>query len=188
MTKPKRAILDVDGILWDLGAVVRARAKAMWGIVLPKAKTWDSYLEKLTKQEFYLLVRAAHAGQIFYEPLKGAYTLFDSLNKTGHEVIVASHRERQTAPRLVRWLELKGLTPYSGIYTGVDKHFLIGTGDLVIDDAPDTIKVAQVKGAQSVSLTYPYNREALKGQGNGAPKPIGFHSLEAMATWIRQER
>ncbi len=185
---PKRAIVDVDGTLWSLTARIRKLAKDMWDIEMDEPDSWNAHRKHMTDDEFYILVRAAHASQLYGSPYFGAYSLFDALNKQGYEVIVASHRTPQTAHYLVKWLQHNGLEPYSGVYTGVDKHFLIRPEDLVIDDAPHTIEHVVRMGAKAIGLTYRYNRDILgwvnREEVPNMQKPKGFHTLEEMAAWI----
>jgi len=181
-----RAIVDVDGTLWDMWTPVRDLLDRWHNLELsPHPPVWDYHREFVTDAEFYKAVRAAHAVQILHNPFKGAYLLFDSLNKMGWEVIVASHRPPQTAHRLVKWLHRHGLEPYSGVYCGRNKHFLIGAGDLVIDDNPDTIIFAGRAGAQALSLSYKYNQEALRKPFAHASKPVAFPNLQEIAEWVR---
>lgn len=161
-------------------------AKDNWDIEMGEPDSWNYHREFMNDDEFYTLVRAAHASQTMYPPFDGAYSVLDALNREDYEVIVASHREPQTAGRLAEWLRRYGLEPYSGLYTGRDKHFLIGAGDLVIDDAPQTIEKACSMGARVLTLTYKYNRHKLHDCGNrNKYAPQGFHTLAQMAVWLR---
>lgn len=185
----KRAILDVDNTLWDLMAPVHELLDMLhgpfkWGVV----DQWNHHRDFVTDEQFYSAVASCHASQITYSAFRGAALLFDSLDKTGWEVVVASVRAPQRAASLIEWLDHCGLGPYTGVYSGADKHFLIRTGDLVIDDNPETIIYAGRAGAQAISLIYPYNREALRKPSIGTPAPKGFYALEAMALWVRQNQ
>lgn len=186
MAAPRRAVVDVDGTLWNLWLPVRETllrlGVASESDLLEEAPHWNHHRDAgVSDAVFYQAVHACHAAQIGYPPFEGAFLLFDALNRRGFEVIVASHRKPQTAHLLGKWLRRYGLEPYSGLYTGANKHFLISAGDLVIDDSPDTIIEVQRRGAQSLSLEWAYNREALQGQGSGGPKPIGFKVVESPA-------
>lgn len=185
---PKRAILDVDGILWALTAPPGPVAVALhkkYRVPLVEPTHWNFHQDFCTDEQFMALVNEAHAMQIAFPPFEGAKQLMEVLDQKGYEVVIASHRIKQTAHTLQKWLNKYELQPYSGVYCGSSKHFLIGVNDLVIDDSPATIEFAQKGGAQVLSLKYAYNAQAMQGLNNGTPNPVGFDNLEEIATWIR---
>lgn len=188
---PKRAILDVDATLWDMWGPVVEILEAEHNVTMGTPDKWEYHRDYVTDDQFYAAVRQAHENQVVHEPYSGAQALFRTLDEQGYEVIVASHRPPQSALRLVHWLSIYKLAPYTGIYAGRDKHFLFQIGDLVIDDRPDTIKYAHHMGAQALSLTYKYNwsvlRGSVEGLTTGNPIPRGFHTLEDMAAWIQKQ-
>ena len=154
----KRAVVDADNTIWDLQAPLRKMLRSFYPDI-PKviSPEWNWYKQFMTDEAFYAAVDAIHQLQINYLPLPGANELFITLNLYHYEIFIASHRRNGAAPALARWLEKHGLEPYSGIYTGPDKRFLIRAGDLVIDDAPDTIRYAHEVGADVVYLNWPWN-------------------------------
>ena len=186
---PKRAILDVDGTLWDLMSPVHRILEIKFDVVMGTPDRWNYHRDFVSDEAFYEAVRQAHAEQLKFPPYAGADKLFYALNEAGYEVIVASHRPPQMAEAIANWLRLNDLGPYSGIYCGRDKHFLIQYEDLVIDDRPDTIRYANRENAQALSLTYRYNWPVLNGSKEGliegSPIPRGFHTLEDMSAWIQ---
>lgn len=185
---PKRAIVDVDATLWDMYGPVKRILEDKHNISMGEPDEWDYHRGYVTDDQFYAAVRQVHAGQLEHEPYPGAQDLFSALDAQGYEVIVASHRRSQTADVMALWLAANDLLPYTGIYCGGEKHFLMGAGDLVIDDRPDTIVYAQSVGAQALSLTYAYNQVVL-GTGRsrtGIAWPVGFQTLEEMAVWIQR--
>ena len=62
-----------------------------------------------------------------------------------------------TANILARFLEARDLRPYSMVYTGKEKLSFLREGDLIIDDAPDTISRAFALGAEVHYLAWPWN-------------------------------
>ena len=155
----KRCILDVDNTLWNLHAPLRKMLRAFYPAVPDIIPTeWNWYQKYgITDKAFYTAVDSIHKQQIDYPPLPGAKELFTTLNAYKYEIIIASHRRNGAAPALARWLEKHELEPYSCIYTGPDKLPFIRAGDLVIDDAPDTIWFANAVGASLTYLAWPWN-------------------------------
>ena len=156
----RRAVVDVDGTLWDLHKPLRKMLRAFYPAVPDTIPTeWNWYgAYGITDEAFYAAVDSIHKQQIDYPPLPGARELFITLNAHKYEIIVASHRRNGAAPALARWLEKNELEPYSGIYTGPDKLFLIRKNDLVVDDAPTTISYSWNIGAEVHYLDWPWNR------------------------------
>jgi beta-phosphoglucomutase-like phosphatase (HAD superfamily) len=112
----------------------------------------------MTTEQFYECCDAVHGIQMrSHKPLPGAYGLFEMLNHYDTEIFVASARDKSMAPKMANWLQKYHLTPYSGLYTGPDKHNLFTEGDIVIDDAPHTIEFAKAIGAIPVYLDWPWN-------------------------------
>mgnify|MGYP001558756365 CR=1 FL=1 len=157
----KRCILDVDNTLWNLHQPLRKMLRAFYPAVPDTIQTeWDWYgAYGITDEAFYTAVDAIHKLQIGYPALPGAKELFAALNQYKYEIIVASHRRNGAAPALARWLGMQGLEPYSGIYTGPDKLPFIRAGDLVIDDAPDTIRYAHDLGCYVTYLSWAWNED-----------------------------
>lgn len=156
----RRAIVDMDGTLVDLHTPLIKVFRTFYPQIPAEPSTdWDWYKDYgITDAQFYTVVDLLHRTQHDTPPLPGARELFMVLNQRGFEIIVASHRQNGSAPALGRWLAKNGLEPYSGLYTGFDKKFLIRAGDIVIDDAPSTIKYAIDKFAFPVYLGWPWNQ------------------------------
>ena len=165
-SNPRRAIVDCDNTLWNLHTPLRKMLRAFYPAVPDNIPTeWNWYgAYGITDEAFYAAVDAIHKQQMDYPPLPGAKELFLVLNAHKYEIIVASHRRNGAAPALARWLEKNDLEPYSGIYTGPDKLPLIRGGDLVIDDAPDTIRYAHDLGCYVTYLSWAWN-EGCPGHG-----------------------
>lgn len=161
----KRAIVDVDGTLWDLHKPLHLVLHTLYPD-LPKepVREWDWYKEHITDSQFYAVVNIIHRLQIAdnAEPFVGAEQLFNRLHANKYEIFVASHRKYDTGHLLARWLVRNRLTPFSAVYTGNDKTEFIREGDLVIDDAPKTIEYSLNIGAEVWYIAWPWN-EGLGG-------------------------
>lgn len=154
-----KAIVDVDGILWDFHTPLMQRLGLK---ELPQR--WDFYKALgISGEDFYAAVRLVHEEQyIRGQPFAFASALLDVCRRRYAEVIVASHRDPGDGARLAIWMVSYGLSPFSGVYCGYDKSFLFQPGDLVIDDSPGTIRKAGLAGAIAMTIAYPWN------EGSGA--------------------
>jgi hypothetical protein len=155
----RRCILDVDGTLWDLHRPLYNRLTLNFDLPSYEESLtdWNWFEPYMSKKEFYAAVDATHNEQYQYPAFDGAHELFQTLHRMDLEVIVASHRQPQTAARLAWWLGNNELYPYSGVLTSHDKLFLIRRGDIVIDDAPKTIAYAWNNDASIHYLRWPWN-------------------------------
>ena len=157
----RRAIVDVDGTLWDLhGPLNTLLSKLFPGFPNELPKDWNYFLSYITKDQFFAAVDSVHRSQLQYPPFLGADHLFSLLSQLDLEIVVASHRAYNTAHTLAEWLSVNGLRPYSTLYTGPDKTRFIRKGDIVIDDAPGTIDFALKKGATSYYVSWPWNKDS----------------------------
>lgn len=162
-----RVIVDVDGTLVDFHNPLHKVLRQRFPDVPKELPTeWNWFSPYMTTDEFYDACNLVHDRQMRgHKPLKGAYNLFEMLNDHDVEIIVASARHRDMAPKMALWLQRYHLTPYSGLYTGPDKHNLFGMYDVVIDDAPHTIEYAKSVGAIPVYLDWPWNEGGHKDLG-----------------------
>lgn len=163
-----RVIVDVDGTIVDFHRPLHKLLRQLYPeIPAGLATDWDWYFNYITKKQFYAACTVVHKIQMqSHSPIDGVNNLFNTLNQAGAEIIVASHRQQDMAPDLARWLANYNIEPYSGVYTGENKHPLITPGSIVIDDAPHTIKYARDIGAHALFLRWPWNRGCDGGSKN----------------------
>lgn len=175
-----KAILDVDGTLWDFHNPLIKNLHYHFPRMPTKLPTeWDWFKEYMTNEEFSNVVFDTHVEQVGYIAFPGADLLLKILNEKNIEVIIASNRDNALIYRLAKWLSTNKIGPIDGIYAGRDKHFLIGRGDLVIDDNPNTIKYASSIVAGSLCLKWPWNACV-----SDLPYVARFDGLYDMAKWI----
>jgi len=157
----KRAIVDVDGTLWDLSTPLHVKLREQYPHI-PKDvdnSSWEWYEPYITKKQFYKVVDETHIEQLYASAYSGSQRLFHELHVRKYEVFVASHRRYDTGPQLAFWLWMQWLVPYSALYCGWDKTEFIRPFDLVIDDAPSTIDFALGQGCRVMYLNWPWNKE-----------------------------
>ena len=155
----RRAIVDVDGILWDL----HTRLIPLMHTLYPKMPNelpseWNWFLEYMTLEQFAAITRMVHSEQIHHPAYPGAAELIKLLDKQNYEIFIASQRDSNTANLLAKWLQKNYLTPYSMVYTGNSKKDFLEPGCLLIDDAPATIKYALTLGCDVHYLDWPWNQ------------------------------
>ena len=173
----RHCILDCDNILWPLASYMQPIFVAKFGVPAELSSEWNWYKEWMSEADFYGVVDEAHSRQLEHQPFDGAAELFEALDESGYQIIVASHRNHRAAADLAAWITFNLSDKWSGVYTGPDKHWLIQKGDLVIDDAPHTIAYANSVGAEPWTLIWPWN------ESSAARK---FKNLHDMAAAVRQ--
>ena len=76
----RKAIVDVDGTLWDFHGVLHPILAERFGSPPDIRPTlWDWYLEYMTEEQFFEGVAAAHEYQNSHNAFDGAEELFDAL-------------------------------------------------------------------------------------------------------------
>jgi phosphoglycolate phosphatase-like HAD superfamily hydrolase len=174
----RRAIVDVDGTLWDFHRPLHKYLHDKFGTPSELASKWDWFEDAgLTKSQFYQGVMAIHNEQMYHAPFPGAHHLFRALRDCKFQVIVASHRNHTHGARLAAWLAKYRLGPYAGVYCGPDKKFLIDKDGVLIDDAPATIQYATRLGATCLTLAWPWNENEAA---------LRFDFLTGIAAFIRR--
>jgi len=175
----KRAIVDVDQVLYNLHTPLISRLNEKFNLRMPDPpRTWTFYDDYgISKSDFYKEVDLVHYRQWRTPPDWAAGELFRVLKRRGYETIVASHRRSELTPALAGWLERFGMTPFAGVYCGYDKSFLYGPDVLVIDDSPENIKNALEVRGLVLTISYPYNAHV----GGGA---VYFDSLADLVKWL----
>jgi len=175
-----KAILDVDGILWDFHRpLFNKLSKRFSGLPKSLPAEWNWFRKYMTDQEFYDCVFDTHVEQVGYSVFPGTDLLLHVLDEKNIEVMIASNRDSALIYNLSRWLYTNRVAPISGIYAGYDKSFLIERGDLLIDDNPGTIRYASSIRAASLTLKWPWNNEV-----KDLPYVARFDSLYFMAKWV----
>ena len=158
----KRVICDVDGILWRMHTPLKMLMERDGYTNLPaEPERWTWYEDFMSPKTFYKYIEKVYEIQQLFKPFSGAWELLEELDRTGHEIIIASNRNPRSAPDLAIWLRTYLPSVWSGVYAGPDKLFLIKAGDLVIDDSPKTIRYAISRGAKAWTLAYKYNRDTM---------------------------
>jgi len=161
--EPRRALVDVDGILWDFHSPIRRYLHEHFDVPDQLPTHWDWYKDVgLDDKQFGEAINAVHTSQArmpgAHPPIPGAQEMLLKLKQLGYETIIASHRRAVGADQLVKWLLEWELVPFAGVYCGMNKHFLIDAEQgVVIDDAPMTIIEGALLGCQVRTLAYPWN-------------------------------
>jgi hypothetical protein len=185
----KKAIVDIDGILWSMGPTWDKVIKRDYpecpmpghGKNGEKAK-WKFYDGYMTEEQMQKTVLEVHMRQPEFQSFQSAGRLTKSLTRAGYHVTIASHRNPITKAPTEEWLKLRDI-PYDDIYIGMDKHFLLDDADLFIDDSPLSQKIALDKGVEVFSIQYDYN-EHMEGVNFF---PDFFNLMIGLTYWIRTD-
>jgi hypothetical protein len=162
--KPK-IIVDVDNILADFSPILYEELKKRCKTVPEPEKwtNWDFYKAHVEKNTFYEAVNAAQMRILETKPVPGAEKLMKFLHQHA-SVTLASHRKSESEDSLVKWLK-QHCIECEHIDISFDKTRLFNDHYvLIIDDSPDTMKIALDHGLHATSPRYPWN-ECMEGTG-----------------------
>ena len=156
----KIAIVDIDGILWNMADVwYKELIKVNPECPYPgKTSAWNFHKGYMTDEQFQATIDIIHMQQDLYECFKEAHRLTNMLHNSGFIVKIASHRTHRSKDVTRRWLNNNDIY-FDELHTVADKHFLLKDASLFIDDSPASQKYAIKKGINVISLRYPYNKD-----------------------------
>jgi hypothetical protein len=163
----KIAIIDIDNTLWQFSDAFYLELKKI-SRNFPKpdnwanSKFWEGYC---SEADFIATINSIHHHQDSdgYQPYPEAQGFLSSLKENGFHVIIASHRSPATREPTERWL-MQHRLHYDELHLSWNKTVLFSTADVVVDDAPSTLKKAAESGALGTGLSFPWNR-AYAGNG-----------------------
>ena len=163
----KIAIIDIDNTLWQFSDPFYLELKKInRNFPTPDRWTtphiWEGYC---SVEGFITAINAIHYNQDSdqYQPYAESQDFLSTLKKHGFYIIIASHRVPATRQPTERWLVQHKL-PYDELHLSLDKTVLFPKADVVVDDAPSTLKKAIESGALGAGLLFPWNR-AYAGNG-----------------------
>ena len=158
----KRAVVDVDNTLWSMHTPLKMLMERDGYTNIPaEPERWTWYEDFMSPKTFYKYIEKVYEIQQLFRQFSGAWELLEELDRTGHEIIIASNRNPRSAHDLSIWLYSNLPRVWSGVYAGPNKLFMIEAGDLVIDDSPLTIRYAISRGAKVWTLDYLYNKDTM---------------------------
>lgn len=161
------AIVDIDNTLWQFSDAFYLELKKtnrdfptpdLWS----NLDIWDQYC---SEADFISAINTIHHNQDSdrYQPYPESQGFLSSLKEHGFHIIIASHRVPTTRRPTAQWLARHGL-PYDELHLSRDKTVLFSNVDVVVDDAPPTLKKAVACGARGAGLSFPWN-QAYGGNG-----------------------
>ena len=157
----KTAVIDIDNTLWQFSDAFYMMLKEM-NENFPEPGQWvNSQFWKgyCSEADFMAAINSIHQHQDSerYQPYPESQGFLSSLKKHGFHVIIASHRSEETRGSTGQWLAQHGL-PYDELHLSFNKTVLFPQADVVVDDAPLTLKKAVESGALATGLIFPWNR------------------------------
>lgn len=177
-SKRQVALVDVDSTLFDFSdAMYKLLLKEDKGVEEPKYwEEWDFYIKYgIDNKTFYRAVNSIHKYMRNYKPFPDAKYLLDTLNKLGYYIIIATHRAKKFQPVLEEWLDEYNLY-YDEVHCSFDKTVLFPIVDIIIDDSPKTIKLAEESNLDCYCIAYPWNSKVREY--------IRFNNLTEIARFI----
>jgi beta-phosphoglucomutase-like phosphatase (HAD superfamily) len=157
----RKAIVDVDSILFDFMTVMKTRMRIMYPHkdIPEEFDTWahpEDYFDSF--EEMIGLFTRIHLQQETFTPIVGAYELLQSLRQKGYSIHIASNRPPHTRQALVNWLNGHNLY-YNTVFANEDKSVLFDDPkvDILIDDRPSTQEDGLRRGFTVMTLEYKYN-------------------------------
>jgi len=177
----KIAIIDIDNTLWQFSDPFYMELKKI-NINFPTPDQWftpDIWEEHCSEVDFIAAINSIHHNQDRdqYQPYPESQGFLSSLKEHDFHLILASHRIPATRQPTERWLARHRL-PYDELHLSGDKTVLFPKADVVVDDAPKTLKKAIEIGALGAGLLFPWNR-AYAGDGFGL-----FQTLNEVLDYI----
>lgn len=154
----KIAVVDIDGILWNMADVWYEELKKVNPECPYPGSTGAWYFHKgyMTDEQFQETVDIIHMKQHIYSCFKDAGLLTKALHQAGFYVKIASHRITNSYNSTRAWL-IDNDIYFDELYTVEDKHFLLEDATIFIDDSPASQELALSKGVATFSIEYLYN-------------------------------
>lgn len=162
--KPKRILVDMDGILANLLGQWLATYNAEYGDdVRPRdVYSWEMHHHvKCGKAIYQIPSRPGYFDKT--PPMPGAIGGFRALQKAGHEVVVCSSPYNDDSARAKQaWCARYLKTRWSDVTLTHKKDWFGLAADVIIDDKPSTIKEFYDLGKEVITIAYPYNKRVEK--------------------------
>lgn len=163
MSKKKRILVDMDGILTNLLKqwLGTYNSENDDDVRMRDITTWSMHEHVKIGTDIYKI-----PGRKGYfddtPPMAGAIGGFKALVKHGHDVIVCSSPYNADSCRAKQeWCARYLGTSWADVTLTHKKHWM--NADVIIDDKPETITQFHEMGREVVTIAYPYN-EVVKDQ------------------------
>jgi uncharacterized protein len=157
-----RIAVDIDSTLHHYWDQLSAIAKRRFGVELPyeTQHSWDITL--LRPEQLRVCVAESHSEPVVLaaKPYPGAVEAIRGWHDAGHFIQITSMRTDQAKAATARWLERIGL-PYDELWCSQDKVArCVELGiDVLIDDAPPSLREAAEAGITPATIVHPWNRD-----------------------------
>jgi uncharacterized protein len=157
-----RIAVDIDSTLHPYWDQLSAIAKRRFGVDLPyeTQHTWD--ITRLRPEQLRVCVAESHSESLVLaaQPYPGAVETIRGWHDAGHFIQVTSMRTEQATDATTRWLERIGL-PYDELWCSQDKvaRCVESRIDILIDDAPPSLREAAQAGITIATIMHPWNRD-----------------------------
>ncbi len=157
-----RIAIDIDSTLHHYWDRLSDAALRRFGIDLPYEEQLDWGITRLRPDQLALCIEETHGSQAILagEPYPDAAAIVTRWRDDGHDIHIASHRDRAALAPTADWLARIGV-PYDDLHCSDDKVARcveLGIG-LLIDDSPLNLAAAIEQGIVVATILHPWNRD-----------------------------
>ena len=163
-----RITIDIDSTLHHYWDVLSEAARNRFGIELPydEQLTWG--ITRLKPEQLELCIAETHCAEAILagRPYPAAVETVNRWKRAGHFIQITSHRSPDAHDATAQWLAQIGLE-HDELHCSDDKVARcreLGI-ELLIDDAPDTIREAIDHGLMAATLLHPWNEDVVAEEG-----------------------
>jgi uncharacterized HAD superfamily protein len=157
-----RIAIDIDSTLHHYWDTLSESSVRRFGIELPYEEQLTWGITRLRPEQLEICIAETHSDENIMagRPYPEAVEVVSRWHRSGHQVLIASHRSPRCAPATKAWLEAIGL-PHDGLYCDFDKvgHCRETQVDVLIDDSPHNLADAAQEGIVVATITHPWNRD-----------------------------
>ena len=156
----KNIIVDIDDTLWPLAPTLHDELSLHYSI--PPVSEWSDFgwwKKFMTIEEFWTISTGISLRQDQYDPYPEAHIFLLAIKEMGFNPIIASHRKAITSSATQKFI-IKNELACGHLHISQDKTVLFDQNCIaVIDDNPDILEKAAMRGIPAFGLKCPWNRE-----------------------------
>ncbi|MBO9534209.1 MAG: hypothetical protein J7513_14655 [Solirubrobacteraceae bacterium] len=154
--------IDVDSTLHDYWEQFRQAAALLHGVDLPYEDQTDWAVDALSRHQLAAVIEHTHDDTRISEalPYEGAADVINGWRRSGHFVLITTHRRPDAHDVTARWLGDHGIG-FDALRCGYEKviHCQEVGAHVLIDDSPTNLTAALAAGLTPATIAHPWNAE-----------------------------